>query len=198
MNYKPPPSEIIVKGKSYPIPTDFRVWLDLNEQFSNVSDKKEILNIFISFLVKNKLPVYKEAIDEILVFFNCGEKLKEENKSNQRKKEKYIDFKVDEELIFSAFISQYSIDLRRDTVHWWDFIAMFSGLNEDHKISKIISYRAIDLKNVSKQSREHYRKLKAKYSLKRKNHITLEERDQILLNRVKEIQKRVMDYSKKQ
>ena len=45
----------------------------------------------------------------------------------------------DNDLIYSAFKDQYSIDLQEiEYLHWWKFKAMFDALKDDNKIVEIM------------------------------------------------------------
>lgn len=104
------------------------------------------------------------AIDSMLIFFNCGI----ENTEKEPKNSKAIySFEHDATHIFSAFLSQYQIDLNSiKYLHWWKFRALFNNLNEDHLFSKIMSYRAMDLSKIKdREQRKYYRELQIKYRL---------------------------------
>lgn len=96
------------------------------------------------------------------------------NKNNKKtskeviKKEKQIySYEFDDELIYSAFKTQYKIDLQDiDYLHWWKFKAMFNGLNEDNKIIEVMGYREMDLSKIKdKKEKARYKKLKELYAL---------------------------------
>lgn len=76
-------------------------------------------------------------------------------------------FEYDAELIYSAFMSQYGIDLQDiPYLHWWKFKAMFEGLNQDNKIVEVMSYRSINvLKIKDKEEKARIKKLQKAYAL---------------------------------
>lgn len=57
--------------------------------------------------------------------------------------ERYFSFTQDAEAIYSSFMEQYHIDLidMQGKLHWDKFIAMFSGLNDNTYLKKIIDIR---------------------------------------------------------
>lgn len=196
MDYLRNKEELKIQGVNYPINTDFREWISFEKKIATESEEESIKRM-LEFAVNANLPICRETFDEILSFFMCGKKFDENssknsgNQTTSSKAETAVDFFVDEPLIFSAFKAQYGIDLRKDYLHWWDFIALFNGLTEEHLICKIMGYRTIDLDKVDKSIRPEYKKLKDKYSLNAKHYATAEERNEALKNRIKKIQREV-------
>ena len=93
-------------------------------------------------------------------------------------------FSVDANLIFSAFMTQYNINLNRDNLHWWEFMSLFNSLKDDTEIVKIMNYRTIDVNSIEdKKERKTYKQLQDYYSLE--NTITTEEK-QLLEQKLKE------------
>ena len=70
-------------------------------------------------------------------------------------------------MIYSAFMSQYGIDLQKiKFLHWWEFKAMFECLNDDNKIVEVMGYRSINLAKIKdKDEKARIRKLKKLYAL---------------------------------
>lgn len=194
MKYRKPPKKLVINGQCYPIETDFRVWTVFADKVQKLSDEK-LADEIISFISGQGLPVNEESIQAVLDFFSCGEKPKSAKKKQDKGKKEptAFDFEKDEPLIFAAFMSKYGINLRSiKHLHWWDFMAMFNGL-QNEKICEIIGYRTIDTSKMSKEEKARYRKLKEVYSLDEtvKHYGSLEERDGALLERMKELQKKV-------
>lgn len=108
----------------------------------------------------------EKAIEEMLWFYRCG---KEEKKTSQKKEEinQIYSYEFDSDYIYSAFKSQYNIDLNSiKHLHWWKFQAMFKALKDDNKIVEIMSYRATDLGKIKdKDEKAKYKKLKKLYAL---------------------------------
>lgn len=194
MKYSKPDNTLHICGKAYEINTDFRVWAEFSDKISTASEK-DIFTVMLEFLSFQGLPLSKQSLTAVLAFFRCGNEDKDENehRHNSEGSEKAVDFEKDMELITAAFRAQYNIDLRRDYLHWWDFVAMFKGLYDYHTISKIMQYRTIDLSKTDKQHRAAYKKLKEKYSLddKKLHCKSLRERDDAMRQKIRRIQKEV-------
>ena len=74
---------------------------------------------------------------------------------------------MDADYIYSAFMSQYNIDLQDiEYLHWWKFRALFDSLNENNRLSKIIQYRSMDLSKIKdKEQKKFYKNMKKLYKI---------------------------------
>lgn len=152
--------------------TDFRTCITFeimmqNPKYSDRAKTFQALNLFYPEM--NQIRNVKQAIDDIIWFYSCGkdeEKSTQKTKNNRNNKQIYS-YVFDNDLIYSAFKSQYNIDLVEiDYLHWWKFKAMFNGLKPDNKIVEIMGYRSIDLSEIKdKEMRKHYKKLQQIYKL---------------------------------
>ena len=146
------------------IETNFRsfIMFELLMQDRNVSEEDKIalaLNIFYKEIPKD----IKKAIDVILWFYARGDTGKKSGKKEEKSgKERIYSYEHDTNYIYSAFLSQYNIDLNEiEYLHWWKFKSLFEGLNEENKICKYMQYRSIDLSKIKdKEQQKHYKKLK--------------------------------------
>ncbi len=194
--YKKNPDSLLIGGREYRINTDFRVWMQINLRSAGKTEQ-ETAKVVHDFIISQGLPNTEESFRAVLDFYSCGKK--EENVENG--KERAFDFEKDEDLIFAAFLSQYHVNLRTDFLHWWDFMAMFAGLAEEHVIVKIMGIRTMDTSKMPKEQKAHYDKLKARYSLgaksRGKRYSSIEERNAAWIaevqnmNKLKEIAKGV-------
>jgi hypothetical protein len=146
------------------------------------------LNLFFKGEEFENVDEIKKAIKAILWFYTLGKSEEKETKSKKRKeteekKQKAIySFEYDANLIYSAFLGQYKLDLNEiDYLHWWKFKSLFEGLNDDNRICEIMGYRAVDLSKIEdKKQRERYRKLKIKHALP--DNRSVEEKEQEFAN----------------
>lgn len=59
----------------------------------------------------------------------------------KHREEIVLDYAIDADYIYAAFLSQYGIDLLDvKELHWHKFLALFKGLKDDEMICKIMSY----------------------------------------------------------
>lgn len=112
----------------------------------------------------------KKAFDGILWFYTRGKKTKEpknENEQLNNNKKKIYSFEHDADLIYTAFLDQYGVDLNDiEYLHWFKFKAMFEGLKGDNKICEIMGYRAVDVGKIKdKEEKKKYKKLQREWAL---------------------------------
>lgn len=151
------------------IDTNFRSFIlyELLMQDNKVEIEDKIalaLNIFYKEIPKD----IKKAIDVINWFYARGDIDKKEAKiSKENTKKKIYSYEHDANYIYSAFLSQYRLDLNEiEYLHWWKFKSLFEGLNEENQICKIMGYRAVDLSKIKdKETKNKYKKLKQAWSL---------------------------------
>ena len=76
-------------------------------------------------------------------------------------------FEHDDDYIYSAFLTQYHIDLQDvEYLHWWKFKALLRTLSSELEFSKIMGYRSIDINSgMTKEQRDFYRRKKELYAL---------------------------------
>lgn len=167
------PSSVKINGTEYDINSDFRtsVLFSLLMEDDSLNEEEKVLqalNLYYPVVPDN----LEEAIEQIKWFYSCG-KLNNPigNKKARASSKKLFDFEVDANYIYSAFMSQYNIDLQDiEQLHWWKFKALLEGLKEDNKLSKIIEYRSMDLSKIKdKEQRKFYKDMQKQYSLKKEN-----------------------------
>ena len=155
--------------KGLKIDTNFRSFIlfELLMQDRTVKDEEKIffaLNIFYKEIPKD----IKKAIEVILWFYARGDTDKKSGKKAEKSgKERIYSYEHDANLIYSAFLSQYGIDLNEIVyLHWWKFKSLFEGLNDENKICKVMGYRAVDLSKIKdKDQQKKYKALKQAWAL---------------------------------
>lgn len=167
------PEEVEIDGMAYKINTNFRnsILFELMVFDDEIPDREKVINALSLYY-----PVWpenlKEAVDKILWFYKCG---KEENEyaravaQSRRSQQKVYSFEHDDDYIYSAFLTQYGVDLNKiKYMHWWKFRAMFNSLTDDHEFVKIMGYRAVELtSDMPKERKAFYKKMKKIHELPR-------------------------------
>ncbi|NFO30422.1 hypothetical protein FDB41_06670 [Clostridium botulinum] len=165
------PIDVIINNKKYEIRSDFRTSILFSKLIENELNEDTIIEILKLYYPKfNELDEkdINVAFDNILWFYRCGENEElENNKKSNSNNSKIFDYEKDANYIYSAFLSQYNIDLQEiKYLHWWKFKALFDSLSDDNKIVEIMRYRAIDLSKIEdKEQKKFYKKMKDLYSL---------------------------------
>ena len=133
-------------------------------------EKEEKIALALNLFYEEIPTDIKKAIDGIVWFYTRGKKIKqeenEENKKNNKKKKIYS-YEHDADLIYTAFLDQYGLDLNDvDYLHWFKFKAMFEGLKAENKICEIMGYRAVDISKIKdKEEKKRYKKLQREWAL---------------------------------
>ena len=145
------------------INTNFRSFIlfELLMQDNKVSKEDKIalsLRIFYKEVPKD----IKKAIEVILWFYCRGDNEKKGKKNGESSKKRIYSYKHDADLIYSAFLHDYRLDLNEiEYLHWWKFKSLFEGLNEENKLCKYMGYRAVDLSKIKdKDEKKKYKRLK--------------------------------------
>ena len=168
------PSTVEINGEEYEINSDFRTSLLFSQLVEDDEvDNMEKIGLALELYYKIIPNNINEAINKIICFYKCDKEIKQSNgKSNGKsngtvKNEKILDYEEDADYIYSAFLSQYNIDLNDiEDLHWWKFKSLLNGLKEDNKIVEIMKYRSIDLSKIKdKEQRKFYKEMKDLYKL---------------------------------
>lgn len=185
------PTSFSIDGKKYEFNYDFRtsILFCLLMQDTELTEEEKILQglqLYYPVIPSN----IEEAYEKILYFYSRGKEIEDNKKVKQGKRifkrnnNRAYDFEIDANLIFSAFMTQYNINLNRDNLHWWEFMSLFNSLKDDTEIVKIMNYRTIDVNTIEdKKERKMYKQLQDYYSLE--NTMTMEEK-QLLEQKLKE------------
>lgn len=167
------------------IDTNFRSFIlfELLMQDNSLNEKQKIA-LAINLFYEETPTDFKKAIKGILWFYSGGKENKKEKKqsvANNTKKQIYS-FEHDADLIYSAFLGQYNIDLNEiEYLHWWKFKSLFEGLNDENKICQYMSYRSMDISKIKdKEQKKHYKELQRKVALP--DNRTNEEKEQDFAN----------------
>lgn len=149
------PNTITVDGKAYSIYTDYRVWLRFTIDAENNKGGFDV-----SYIFKNTMPE-RVKISDLMVFASPQNELPRKLDSSN---EILLDFKLDADLIYSAFMGQYGIDLLEVDLHWHKFLALLSGITEGTKLAEVMGYRGYN-KNNSKG--DPYEKMKRAWRIEK-------------------------------
>lgn len=157
------PTTVKIRGKEVAINSDFRASIKFEGIIQNpeLTEDEKILQGLQTYYHAPPED-FKEAIDQMIWFYQCGE----ERTDSGKKSKSFYDFEYDSSYIYSGFLEQYQVDLEEvESLHWWKFRAMFESLKEDCMMGKIMRYRCMDLKGLSKEDKQFYKEMKRIYKL---------------------------------
>jgi len=176
------PEEVEINNKAYEVNFDFRTLILINLLLCDMTvdeDFKVKQSIKLFYPV---IPLDKNIAISNLAWFNrCGKEieLKKTKKTKSATGKRILDYEKDADLIYSAFMSQYRLDLQDiEQLHWWKFQSLLNGLNEDNRLCEIMKYRSMDLSKIQdKEQKKFYKEMQELYSLD--DGFTLEEIEEI-------------------
>ncbi|MBQ8825627.1 MAG: hypothetical protein IJ007_00860 [Oscillospiraceae bacterium] len=157
---------IVVEGVPYPIHTDFRTWIKFTLLLERNEDAIKTITeaLILCFPGKSVLPSSLEETMRALIDFCVGESKESKGKPGEHKR--IYSFEYDHEMIYSAFMHDYGINLTTAHLHWHEFKALFSGLSKDTQFCEVMGYRSVNLSEIKdKTQRKFYRDMKQKFKL---------------------------------
>lgn len=172
------PETVLIDGAAVEINTDFRMSIEfeLLLQDDTISDEERVgkaLYLYYPRIPKN----LADAVEQMIWFYTCGQV----DKRTKSSKVLYR-FDCDSSYIYSAFLSQYRLDLRElPYMHWWKFRSLLQGLSEDNEFIKIIGYRAMEISSkMTSDQKRFYKKMKEQHK------IPMSEKKSCLISEVEE------------
>lgn len=151
------PNTVVVGGRAFSVYTDYRLWMRFEIE---VSKLKKGETIDISYLFKNDMPVYCNAAD-LYVFSRPQSLLPREVHHSAAI---VIDYELDADLIYAAFLGQYGIDLIDiKELHWHKFLALLKGLNDSTVMSRVMGYRSYEKR--SNDNKDPYEEMKRAWEI---------------------------------
>lgn len=129
------PNTVEINGRLYSVYTDFRVWLKFEISLS----ERHGQTVPVDYLFKNERPIYC-SVRELLAFSRPPRELPRPVRGTASDAI-VIDFRLDADLIYAAFLQQYRIDLTEvEELHWHKFLALLNGLTGT-KLDEVMGYR---------------------------------------------------------
>ena len=165
------PETVEIEGTEYAIETNFRTFIlfEMMMQDPELSDAEKARQGLE--LVYPEIPeTLDAAVDGLLWFYAGGKRWREKRAGaveGAAEVQRIYSFEHDDDYIYSAFLTQYHIDLQDiEYLHWWKFKALLRTLSSDLEFSKIMEYRSVDIDaTMTKEQRDFYRRKKELYAL---------------------------------
>lgn len=161
--YELPPVSIMIGDTEIPIVTDFREYVKLLDMLKddslNAMEKRYLLAQYFKEPPVDFESAMMALTDFVTMKTDSNTEL-EEVQQVESKRELYS-FEYDYPFIFSAFFSEYGINIQTiPYLHWWNFRMLFEGLSDKTEIKQRIMYRGIDLNTIkNKDERERIQKI---------------------------------------
>lgn len=143
--------------KGYLMRTSFRIGVQIclcakDEDYT----EEEKLYIMLNLLYGNGIPHdINVAVEGLHWFLSCG---REENNHKSSSKELfYWDF--DHEKLYSSFMSTYGIDITKEDMHWFKFVALIGSLRKDSAFNGAVAIRSYDTSELKGKALREMREL---------------------------------------
>ena len=124
-------------------------------QDNELEDTEKVM-VALDLLYGKGVPDIDDALKGLEWFISCG--LKQNKSTGGNKTLMYWDF--DAPRIYSSFQATYDIDLTKEDLHWFKFIAMLGSINDDSSLSKAIEIRTYDIKDLKGKAKQDMINLK--------------------------------------
>lgn len=173
---------IKIDNKEYIVNASFDVILRIFDLLDDETiSSNERVEVALIMLINSKLEGYTieekaDILKQILKEYVHLEKKKIYDISGEempdflfeQEQERVIDYNEDSDLIYSAFMQVYKIDLieEQGKLHWSKFQALLNGLPDTTVLSKIIEIRTWSEEDEKKDYKQQRRMLKNKYKLR--------------------------------
>lgn len=129
------PQAIDVGGSLYRIHTDYRYFLRLREHLA----EKDVKAGDLDYMYIKEKPLDRLAgVKALIAFMTPPQELP--RRTSDDNGEIVLDFAIDADYIYAAFMEQYGIDLLTARLHWYSFNALLHGLH-DTELNNIINAR---------------------------------------------------------
>lgn len=141
------PHFVIIKNERITINTDFRIFIDFENEMQGNNQKeaikKVLMRFYPAFFVICEKGLLWEAVDKFVWFYRCGKNEEEiKKKKGKTASSQIYSYKHDDLYIWGTFYQLYKVDLTKDKIHWWKFRAMWLTIPDNAIYSKIKGYRS--------------------------------------------------------
>lgn len=143
------------------IRTDYRIGVQIQLCISDpdLSDSEKTWTA-LSLLYGNGIPDLQTALEGLSWFMSCGDAPAREEDSSPA----VYSFEQDAGRIVSAFRKVFGIDLSREKLHWFEFVAMLGDLGGT-AFANVIDIRTTNESDVDKRKRAEFIRMKNRFAL---------------------------------
>ena len=153
----------------YLIRTDYRIGIQIAEALEDEAlQPYERLGIAFSLLYGEGQPPADTAYKGLAWFLSGGVESegKADDAGNESDGIRYFSFDHDASRLYSGFRRAYGVDLDRESMHWFRFLALLGDLGKC-AFTQVLEYRTADLSKMDKETRRAYIAMRRKFALPR-------------------------------
>lgn len=169
--YEPLPEHIRADGKDLAVLTDFRDWLKFIDLVNDRTLDDRIKVAMLPEWLHDRVPATKEIVEGLRRFCLARElepdTVADAPEEDAAPRPPTWDWNVDAMYVLGDFRRYYGIDLLHvDTLHWWEFKALFAALPPDSRSMERIGIRAMDLSKIqNKAQKRRYAEMQRRIAL---------------------------------
>ena len=148
----------------YLIRTDFRIGIQISEALNDVNlADPEKLAVAAELLFGRGAPTQSGGVHEDIPRFPKGREPSEHKPAASSAP--VFDFEQDNRRVYSAFRARFGIDLVRERLHWFAFLAMLADIG-DCTLSDVMGIRSADLSKMTGEQLRYYARAKERCALR--------------------------------
>ena len=146
----------------YPIETDFRIGIQIHQilEDKDLTDYEKYISA-ADLLFKGVHPD-PEYYSEAVMWFMSG--WNHDNSKKSKDRTRVLDYDIDQWRLYSAFRSQYGINLNTANMHYWEFMGLLTTLDKcaftrvvDIRLQKEMPKMGKEAKAALKKAKDMYR-----------------------------------------
>ena len=173
------PKSVMVGSSELPVRWGFRTGMRIDcmrfdKRKTDAENLADMINTFYINPAQALSDDPQKAVDAMLGFFSRGSyktPAKDDGGQEGTKAQmpRAYDFAQDADTILGDFLSNYGMMLNRmddEDLHWWEFVALLSGLPDKSTIRTYMYYRTCPLQGLSKSEQRRIRKMRAKIRIR--------------------------------
>lgn len=147
------------------IRTDYRIGVQIQMCVSDPAlTDSEKTGTALWLLYGNGMPDTKTAISGLSWFMSCGDPKPAEEDEGPA----VYSFEYDAGRIASGFRKVFGLDITRERLHWFQFVPMLADLSGT-AFTNVIDIRTTDEKDVAKERRAEFLRMKKRFALPRQD-----------------------------
>lgn len=147
--------------EGYLIRTDFRIGMQISEAMNDVDlAEPEKMMTALQLLYGKGIPADRGTAEAGLKWFMRGGSEEQHSAGGKT----VFDFEQDNRMVYSAFRARYGIDLTRERLHWFAFLAMLSDIG-GCSLADVMGIRGTDLSKLTGEQQKYYAELQERYRI---------------------------------
>ena len=150
--------------EGYLIRTDYRIGIQISEALNDVNlADPEKLAVAAELLFGRGAPSDSGIVHEAIRWFMSGGEPDEHKTAASAVP--VFDFEQDNRRVYTAFRARYGVDLVRERLHWFAFLAMLGDIGEC-TLSNVMEIRGADLSKMTGEQLRYYTRAKERCALR--------------------------------